>query len=362
MTNSSSRTAIPKVIPTPIPIAGVAAAVVTILIWTSFIVFARASAKLTLTPLDIVFARLLGASIILVPWGWWLVRRLKQAELAKSPKTETTQKAPSNYSLFGISPLPLKTTLILGVFGGLAYAPLAYTAFFFAPAAHGAVLMPGTLPLSTALVAALILGERFTRQRALGLVLIACGGLMVGGASLLQAFQGGNVWVGDILFVCAATCWAVYSVRARQYKADAVQATIAITALAAMVYLPLYGLLAYFDGLPQAIQSQISHAPLREFLLQMLVQGVGSVVISGISFTMMLKHFGPVRSTMMTALVPSLASLSAVFFLGEPLYWNLVAGLLLALIGVVIGVMSASKNTVRPELVEGHPPTKASKC
>jgi drug/metabolite transporter (DMT)-like permease len=82
---------------------------------------------------------------------------------------------------------------------------------------------------------------------------------------------------------------------------------------------------------------------LKEILLQMVIQGMGSVVISGISFTMMLKHFGPVRSTMLTALVPSLASLSAVFILNEPLYWNLIAGLILALVGVVLGVMSANK-------------------
>jgi drug/metabolite transporter (DMT)-like permease len=57
----------------------------------------------------------------------------------------------------------------------------------------------------------------------------------------------------------------------------------------------------------------------------------------------MLKAFGPVRTTMMTALVPSLAALSAVFFLGEPLYWNLIAGLALALSGVVLGILSSAK-------------------
>lgn len=317
---------------------GIAAAIVTITVWTSFIVFARASAKLTLTPLDIVFARMLGAAIILAPWGMWLVWRMKQQAAATPPLNPNPPAA--GYSLFGLSPLPLKTTLVLGLFGGLAYAPLAYTAFFFAPAAHGAVLMPGTLPLSTALVAAIVLGERFTRQRALGLALIACGGLMVGGASLLKAFQGGDVWIGDVLFVCASSTWAMYSVLARKYKADAVQATIAITVFASLIYLPIYGGLAVMNGLPSLIQSHLADAPAREIVLQMLMQGVGSVVISGISFTMMLKHFGPVRSTMLTALVPSLASLSAVFFLGEPLHWNLIAGLVLALCGVVIGVTS----------------------
>jgi drug/metabolite transporter (DMT)-like permease len=326
-------------------VPGIAAAIVTITVWTSFIVFARASAQLSLTPLDIVFARMLGAVIILAPWGAWLVWRAQQNKQPASFTQINGAMAKFNHghSLWGLSPLPLRTTVVLGLLGGLAYAPLAYTAFFFAPAAHGAVLMPGTLPLSTALVAAVVLGERFSRQRVVGLILIACGGLLVGGASLLKAFEGGDVWIGDLLFIGASSTWAMYSVLARKYQVDAVKATIAITVFASLIYLPIYGGLAFFQALPAPIQSQLGTAPLKEILLQMVIQGMGSVVISGISFTMMLKHFGPVRSTMLTALVPSLASLSAVFILDEPLYWNLIAGLILALVGVVLGVMSANK-------------------
>jgi drug/metabolite transporter (DMT)-like permease len=318
---------------------GIAAAAITIFIWTAFVVIGRASAKMTLTPLDMVFCRMLGAGLVALPWGIFLVRRMK-----------TRQKSllnPAPYSLFGLSPLPLRQTLILGVFGGLLFSPLAYTAFTFAPAAHGAVLMPGTLPLSTALFAMLILNERFTKQRSLGLLLIACGGLLVGGASLLKAFEGGTVWVGDVLFLCASSTWAMYSVLARKYKVDAVQATLAFTVFAVLCYVPLYALLASLKALPFGLVSHLADAPQSEIALQMLMQGVGSGIVGNIGFTLMLKSFGPVRTTMMTALVPSLASLSAVFVLGEPLYWNLIAGLVLALAGVVIGVMSASKAAVQ---------------
>lgn len=46
---------------------GLVAAVVTVLIWTSFIVIARASASHTLLPLDIALMRILGASCVLLP-------------------------------------------------------------------------------------------------------------------------------------------------------------------------------------------------------------------------------------------------------------------------------------------------------
>jgi drug/metabolite transporter (DMT)-like permease len=315
---------------------GVLAAAITIFIWTAFIVIGRASAKFTLTPLDMVFCRMLGAGLVAVPWGIFLVNRMR-----RMPLEANTSSKP--YSLLGLSPLPLRQTLVLGIAGGLFFSPLAYTGFFYAPAAHGAVLMPGTLPLSTALFAMLILNERFTRQRAIGLALIACGGLLVGGLSLLKAFQGGSVWIGDLLFVSASSTWAMYSVLARKYKVDAVQATVAFTVFAVLCYVPLYGLLAYVQALPFGLVSHLADAPQSEIVMQMVMQGIGSGIVGNIGFTLMLKYFGPVRSTMMTALVPSLSALSAVYFLGEPLYWNLIAGLVLALSGVALGVFSGAK-------------------
>jgi drug/metabolite transporter (DMT)-like permease len=46
---------------------------------------------------------------------------------------------------------------------------------------------------------------------------------------------------------------------------------------------------------------------------------------------------------MMTALVPGLSALGAVFFLGEPLSFNLIAGLALVTIGILFGVRMAAK-------------------
>jgi drug/metabolite transporter (DMT)-like permease len=70
----------------------------------------------------------------------------------------------------------------------------------------------------------------------------------------------------------------------------------------------------------------------------MFWQGMGSVVISGITFTQMIRYFGPVRSTMLTAIVPGLSALGAVIFLGEPLGLNLMLGLALVTLGIVVGV------------------------
>ena len=102
----------------------------------------------------------------------------------------------------------------------------------------------------------------------------------------------------------------------------------------ALTYVPAYGALAYFG----AIESRLSIAPWSELLTQALVRGIGSVVISGITFVRMVETFGPFRSTMITAVVPGLSPLGAVLFLGEALCWNLLLGLALVTIGIVFGV------------------------
>ena len=303
---------------------GIAAAVVTVAIWTGFIVIGRASAGMTLLPFDLALLRIAGASVVLLPWGWWLARRQGGSS-----------------SLGGFSPLPLRPTVTAGVFGGLVYAILCYAGFFFAPAAHASVLMPGSLPLWTALLAAVVLRDPITPARALGLACIVVGDLVVGGASLLQAFNGGSVWKGDVIFMSAAFCWSVYSVLARKFGLEAVRATIAITAFAFCTYVPLFALLTASGVLP----THLASAPWGEIAFQALFQGVGSVVISGITFVQMVRAFGPVKSTMITALVPGLSALGAVIFLDEPLGWNLAAGLALVTAGILFGVRAVRQNT-----------------
>ena len=309
---------------------GLASAVITVVIWTSFIVVARASADpargAALLPLDIAFLRILGASAILLPWGAWLVRRA------------------GGEGWLGLSPLPWRVTVLTGFFGGLLYAMLAYGGFFFAPAAHASVLLPGSLPLWTALLAVPVLGERLTPWRVLGLACIVGGDLLVGGPSLLKALDGGSVWKGDLLFMAAALCWGCYTVLARRLGLDAVRATIAIICFAALTYLPIYGLLALTGQVP----SRLGSAPLPLMLFQATFQGWGSVVVSGITFTQMVRTYGPVRSTMITSLVPGLSALGAVAVLGEPMHWNLLAGLALVTGGILFGVRQA-----RPAAAQG---------
>ena len=57
--------------------------------------------------------------------------------------------------------------------------------------------------------------------------------------------------------------------------------------------------------------------------------------------------------TMITALVPGLSALGAVWFLSEPMHWNLLAGLALVTSGILFGV----RQTKKPVAAPTSPPT-----
>lgn len=294
---------------------GVGCAIGVLAIWTSFILIARFSATRHLSPFDIAFLRFAFSGLLVLPFVVWRGRWLLE-QLAPDPRQALGRAA------------------VLVATAGIGYCSLAYSGFFFAPVAHAAVLLPGSLPLCTALVAALLLGERFGRARSIGLATIVAGDLLIGGASLLQAFDGSQTWKGDLLFLGASLCWALYSVLCRRWHLAAVPATFAIAIGSLVGYVPLFVGAAAAGLVPTGLGS----APWSEIGFQAVYQGGFAMLIAGMAFTQVVKTFGPVRTTMITAVVPVLAALSAVPLLGEPLTAVGILGLLCVTLGLLIGL------------------------
>ncbi len=305
---------------------GVFFACVTIVIWVSFIIIARASSKGDLSGLDIAALRILGASFVLLPLGYWINYKRTLANSAGPLRAAS--------SFWGLSPLSRALTVQMGLAGGLLYAVFSYSGFFFAPAAHASVLLPGSLPLWTSLIAWLILSQPLSRQRVMGLLLILIGDLMVGGPSLLSMFKSESVWRGDMLFILASISWSYYTVLVRRHEVKPVYATTAITVFSFFTFIPLYLILCYL-GL---IHTHLLETPFYSLAFQFFFQGVLSVVVSGITFNQMIRYFGPIRSTMITAVVPGLSAIGAAFILGESMSINVMIGLGLVTLGIVFGV------------------------
>jgi drug/metabolite transporter (DMT)-like permease len=293
---------------------GALCALAVLLIWTSFILVSRGSATRTLTAWDIAWLRYLFAGLVVLPIVLWRWRALRAG-------------------LGGDEALRRGAALTLTA--GIGYCLLAYSGFFFAPAAHAAVLMPGSLPLWTALFAIWLLGERLGPWRIVGLALIVGGDLLVGGSSLLAAVRGdgAGTWRGDLLFICAGMSWSLYGVLCRRWRVGAIDATLAVALGCLLTAVPAYAL-AVASG---ALTSRLALAPWGEIAFQALFQGGLAMLVAGVAFTQVVATFGPVRTTMITALVPVLAALAAVPLLGEPLGPAAWGGLVCVTLGLLLG-------------------------
>ena len=277
------------------------------LIWCFFILQSRFATRTSFNPFDLAFLRFCAAALAVLPI---LLLRSGGPHFA------------------GVTPL---RALVLALFGGIGFTALAYTGFTLAPVAHASVLMPGTLPLSAALIALVILGEPISRRKALGLTAIIGGVVLVGVHTLSEAPAAGSesAWIGDICFPLASVSWALFTVYTRKWRVGAVDATILVALICCTLYAPAYLLFA---------PKRLLDAPLSVILSTGFFQGVIALVVSMWCFTRAVAALGPTRTTMITSVVPALSALLAVPLLGEPLTLTLVLGLMAVTAGMLIGV------------------------
>lgn len=295
-------------------------ALAVLLIWISFILVARGSARASLTPFDIAWLRFTFSGLVVLPLAWHYRRSLLPG-LAAGVDGATARR------------VALRRALALGLTGGVGYSLFAYSGFFLAPAAHAAVLLPGSLPLWSTLGALVLLGERLTLPRLAGLALILAGGAAVAGASLLEALAGQGTWRGDLLFIAASMAWGLYGVLCRRWRVGALQATAAVALVALLVVVPVYPLLLWAG----TVSTRLGSAPVGEIAFQAIYQGGLAMLVAGFAFTRVVAHYGPVRTTMFTAIVPPLAALAAVPVLGEPLAPSALLGLACVTLGLLVG-------------------------
>lgn len=221
----------------------------------------------------------------------------------------------------------------LAAFAGLGFALPAYCAFSFAPAAHGAVLLPGTLPFLVAAAGWLVFGDRWTPARRISLVLVLGGILLLAAESYGFETAPPGAWRGDLLFLLGSTSWAAYTVLVRRWGASPAQVVVSVGIWSAVAYLPVWWL---------ALPSALGAVPLGVSVFQGIYQGFFAVTVALFLFTQAMASLGAARLTTITALTPGLAGVLAVPLLGEPLGALALAGLLLVCVGVVVGVRRGS--------------------
>ena len=224
----------------------------------------------------------------------------------------------------GLRRLPWRRAAALALLGGLGFALLAYTGFSLAPAAHGAVLLHGTLPLFSHLLAPAPGAEGRTRRLA-GIVLIAAGVALMACDSLSVA--SARQLAGDGFLLLASLSWSAYGALSRRSGLPPAVGAAAVAVLSMCGFLPLYALL---PG-----KALLQAAP-GELLLQAVVQGALIGAVSIFVYTRAVAALGAAETALLAAAVPCITTLAAIPLLSEVPTAAALAGVGVVTAGMVV--------------------------
>jgi len=200
------------------------------------------------------------------------------------------------------------------IVGQAATSVVGYNILFLygvtlAPASHGAVIVPGLIPMMTLVIGAIALGLRVVRGQVVGVLISLAGLALVVGPEL-----GGSAstLLGDVLFAIAASLWAVYTLLGRTgaSRLDPSVLTTFSAALGAAVFLPLALLGGGFGDLGSATTRALG---------SIAYLGTIGTAMSFVTFLEGVRRIGAARASAYTVLVPLFGLTLTVSLLGEPL-------------------------------------------
>ncbi|KUY81181.1 DMT family transporter [Burkholderia sp. RF4-BP95] len=290
LSSSSSRGA-------RLPLVAAGAVAFTIVSWASAFPFIRIGLH-GLAPLQLAAARFATAAVLVIAWLAW-----------RRPRLPATGDA--------------LRFLVCGLLGIALYNALLNTGEQTVSAGAASFIV-NTLPIFTAVLAALFLRERFNRWGWLG-SLVSLAGIAV----IAHGQPGGLVLgSGSTLILGAALCSASYFVLQRRLIP-------VYGALPCAAYTLLAGAVLLAPWLPGALVS-LGGGASRDTALAVLVLGVFPAALGYATWTFALGHFGAARAANFLYLTPAVATALSMALTGERPGIETVCGGLLAIAGVIL--------------------------
>ena len=279
---------------------GVLAALATVTIWAAFLIGTRFAVSGNLTVDEVLVLRLIPAFLIMVPLMFKLGVIIK------------------GQSIFSVLMIALGATAV--------FPYLISTGVYYAPASDAGALAPGMLPFWTALFAFLITGEKPSKIRLIGLLIILLGAFLVGFYSILSSSDE-NTWKGHFLFLAGSGMWSIYSVYFRQSGIDPLTGLVFGLFWGTAVVIPL--LLLFGDV-------SFEKATFLDILSMIILQGLLIAIFAMLLYNFAIRQLGPAQTAAFGALTPILALVGGFVFLGETITLLKTVGIFVVAIGVVL--------------------------
>jgi drug/metabolite transporter (DMT)-like permease len=218
----------------------------------------------------------------------------------------------------------------LSLFGaGLHYATqtigLQYTT------ASNASLYTTTGPISILLLSAVLLGERITLRKAIGVVVALTGVLLVMGPDKLASLELDEHILGDLLVFASLVMWGLFTVLGKRLtdRLGALRTTAWITVIGATWMAPVGWAEMRARGFSPA------SIPLDAWLAIAFL-GVGCSFLATLLYVTALGMTESQKVGVYLYIIPPMTAVVAAFYLGETISANLLAGALLVIAGVAL--------------------------
>lgn len=213
-----------------------------------------------------------------------------------------------------------RRAIALALTGGLPLALFSYLGYVLVPLGHGALIQPSCAALGGLLLARFVLKEPLPPRR-IGGALTILAGLAVIGAEALRTMGASGI-LGDLLFVAAGACFAIFGILLRLWLVPPMRAA-AITSVLSLAGLPLL----FFS-----FQNMLA-AGFYENLMQAGIQGVLAGAGAIFLFTRAVELLGASRAVLFPSLVPPFTLLIGYLALGEAPSVSQLIGLLIVVVG-----------------------------
>ena len=219
-------------------------------------------------------------------------------------------------------------TLLLGATGIFAYNLFFLGALARLPASRTSLII-ALNPIITIAAASLLLGERMSARRWLGVAVALAGVWIVVSRGDVLGSVAGAVGTGELLMFGGVCSWAAYTLVGRRVLAG-------MSPLAATTYASLWGTpLLALAAAPDLLELRVADVT-RPVVLSVLYLGVLGTAVAFVWYYQAVQRLGAARTVIFNNLVPVFGATFGVLLLGEPLLPSMLVGGLVAVAGVML--------------------------
>jgi drug/metabolite transporter (DMT)-like permease len=219
-------------------------------------------------------------------------------------------------------------TLLLGATGIFAYNLFFLGALARLPASRTSLII-ALNPIVTIAAASLLLGERMSARRWLGVAVALAGVWIVVSRGDVLGSVRGAVGIGELLMFGGVCSWAAYTLIGRRVLAG-------LTPLAATTWASLWGVsLLAIAAVPHLRDLGTDDLTL-PVVMSVLYLGVLGTAVGFVWYYQAVQRLGASRTVIFNNLVPVFGATFGVLLLGEPLLPSMLLGGAIAVAGVML--------------------------